>query len=137
MADRVSQESRQTVLQPDDSKSRLSQATRQALLQSFSNARTSQISRQAVTQSGGKARASQVARLSLIRSQLMANPTASITLPDFEQGPAHIWIVPKPAKDKLMLVDASGQPVVPTDAWVATTAYKIDDEIIDTNGNIE
>jgi hypothetical protein len=68
----------------------------------------------------------------------MANPTFSVVLPDIHQGPAYIWYnVACPKNPNRLLVDASGNPVTPADAWAATTAYNVGDELVDTNGNVE
>jgi hypothetical protein len=64
----------------------------------------------------------------------MANPSYKITLPDIEQGPAQVWIVPCPASNNLMLVDSSGQPVIPANNWANNTAYNQDTDIITTTG---
>jgi hypothetical protein len=68
----------------------------------------------------------------------MANPTFSVVLPDIHQGPAYVWYnVACPKNPARLLVDSSGNPVTPADAWAAATAYNVGDELVDTNGNVE
>src|SRR5205814_7804301 len=68
----------------------------------------------------------------------MANPTFSVVLPDIHQGPAYVWYnVACPKNPARLLVDASGNPATPADAWAGATGYNVGDELVATNGNVE
>ncbi len=70
----------------------------------------------------------------------MANTAFVVNQARMHRGPGWAWFNPvRPGAGARLLIDGSNPPqlVIPTQAWAATTAYVLDQQVIDSNNNLQ